>query len=212
MNKATNKCYTVYKHTAPNKKVYIGITGGSVQRRWQGGRNYKSNNHFNNAIKKYGWDNIKHEILFTGLTKEEAEKIEIALIARYKSNYGEFGYNIENGGNATGKLSKETKEKISVALTGKKYKPRRKHTEEEKQAISRKLKGRPSPMKNRHWSEEQKARVGTPIICLDNGAHYCSIHEAAEKTGVDRRNLLRVLKGEYKQTGGLHFEYEQQSV
>lgn len=211
MNKDERQ-YTVYKHTAPNGKVYIGITGGNVLRRWQGGRNYKNNPHFNSAINKYGWKNIKHEILFTELTKEEAERKEIELIAQYKSNCGKFGYNIENGGNATGKLSEETKAKISAANKGKKYKPRRKHTEAEKQAIREKLKGRPSPMKNKHWSEEQKARVGCHIVCIDTGKHYYSIRQAAQDTGANRANIARVLKGEYKQTGGLHFEYDQQSV
>lgn len=43
--------YTVYKHTSPNGKVYIGITKLSVERRWQEGKNYKTSSHFNNAIK-----------------------------------------------------------------------------------------------------------------------------------------------------------------
>lgn len=30
--------YTVYKHTSPNGKVYIGITKLSVERRWQEGK------------------------------------------------------------------------------------------------------------------------------------------------------------------------------
>ena len=78
--------YIVYKHTTPRGKVYIGITGNTVERRWQNGRNYKNNKHFTNAIKKYGWDNIKHEILFDNLTKEQAEEKEILLIKKYKSN------------------------------------------------------------------------------------------------------------------------------
>lgn len=91
--------YTVYKHTSPNGKVYIGITKLSVERRWQEWKNYKTSSHFNNAIKKYGWDNIKHEILFTGLSRSEAEAKEIELIAKYDSTNQRNGYNIEKGGN-----------------------------------------------------------------------------------------------------------------
>jgi predicted GIY-YIG superfamily endonuclease len=32
----TNKNYIVYKHTTPSNKVYIGITGRTAERRWQG--------------------------------------------------------------------------------------------------------------------------------------------------------------------------------
>lgn len=61
--------YTVYKHTTPSGKVYIGITGRAVEKRWENGSGYKSNKYFYSAIKKYGWDNIKHEIVCTGLSK-----------------------------------------------------------------------------------------------------------------------------------------------
>ena len=82
--------YSVYMHTSPNGKVYIGITSLPVERRWQQGKNYKTSRHFFNAIKKYGWENIKHEVLFCGLTKEEAEQKEIELIAKHKSNNPAF--------------------------------------------------------------------------------------------------------------------------
>lgn len=200
--------YIVYKHTTPAKKVYIGITSNDVERRWQGGRNYKNNKYFTNAIKKYGWNNIKHEILFSNLTKVNAEKKEIELISFYKSNNKKYGYNIENGGNSTGKLSEETKRKISIANKGKKFKNRRKHTEEEKQRVSDKLKGRVSPMKNKHWSIEQRANVGTAIICVNTGEKFYSIRDAMRKTGCDKANISRVLKGIYKQTRGFIFEYE----
>ena len=92
-----------------------------VKKRWLNGYGYSKKNQFKmyNAIQKYGWENIKHEILFENLTKEEAEEKEIELIAQYKSNQIQFGYNTENGGNSVGKLSQETKEKISNKLKGK---------------------------------------------------------------------------------------------
>lgn len=90
--------YTVYKHTSPSGKVYIGITKDSVERRWESGWGYKSNIHFFKAIVKYGWINFKHEILFENLSKEEAEQKEIELIAQYKSSDRNFGYNFDLGG------------------------------------------------------------------------------------------------------------------
>ena len=47
--------YTVYKHTSPSGKVYIGITSIDVVRRWANGKNYVNCICFNRAIQKYGW-------------------------------------------------------------------------------------------------------------------------------------------------------------
>lgn len=62
------KDYCVYKHTLPNNKVYIGITKQIPSLRWANGRGYKHSNYFYNAILKYGWLNIRHEILRDCLT------------------------------------------------------------------------------------------------------------------------------------------------
>jgi hypothetical protein len=111
--------YCVYKHTFPNGKVYIGITGRTPERRWDKGRGYSHNNYMNNAIAKYGWDNVKHDILVDNLTKEEAEEKEIELISTYKSNDLQHGYNIANGGNCAGTMSESTKRKIAEGRMGK---------------------------------------------------------------------------------------------
>lgn len=107
--------YCVYKHTCPNGKIYIGITSQKVERRWNNGNGYKQNEYFTNAIRKYGWENIKHDILFTNLTKYQAEEKEIELINQYKSNQKEFGYNILDGGNASDGLSQESIQKMSLS-------------------------------------------------------------------------------------------------
>lgn len=99
--KNKNKRYVVYKHTSPNGKCYIGITRQSPpEKRWgYKGNGYCDNEHFSRAISKYSWENIKHEILFTNLTKEEAEQKEIELIAFYDSMNPDKGYNMTPGGN-----------------------------------------------------------------------------------------------------------------
>ena len=89
--------WTVYKHTSPSGKVYIGITGRDVNQRWVSPLNgYKNNPAFCAAIKKYGWENIKHEILFKDINKISAKLIEIDLIFYYKKC--NICYNITDGG------------------------------------------------------------------------------------------------------------------
>lgn len=91
--------YTVYKHTCPNGKVYIGITKQKPERRWGGnGIGYKENEYFYRAIEKYGWDNIKHEIIAEGLTEDEADAMEIELISKYRATDRNCGYNRHFGG------------------------------------------------------------------------------------------------------------------
>lgn len=91
------KEYKVYMHTFPNNKKYIGITKQNIKKRWSNGCHYKNQMVFK-AIEKYGWKNIKHEILFDNLSKEEACNLEQKLIKKYKSNQKEYGYNHSIGG------------------------------------------------------------------------------------------------------------------
>jgi len=73
------KSWIVYEHISPSGKVYIGITCQKPEKRWKRGAGYvRTDNHqplFANAILKYGWDNIEHKIVATGLTKKEAAEV-----------------------------------------------------------------------------------------------------------------------------------------
>lgn len=106
--------YYVYKHTTPNGKVYIGITCRNPQIRWGYGSGYKTQI-FYRAVKKYGWENIKHEILFSDLTEEEASDKERKLIAEYDSCNPEHGYNKNYGGTFGNKVTEEGLLKIARA-------------------------------------------------------------------------------------------------
>ena len=94
-----NVTYTVYMHTDPDGKKYIGITKRDVKDRWNNGFGYASNKdlRFFDAIRKFGWDNIKHEIIASDLSKEKAIETEAELIPKYKTTNPEFGYNIADG-------------------------------------------------------------------------------------------------------------------
>lgn len=144
--------YIVYKHTTPANKVYIGITSKSVNERWRNGNGYKHSPHFYAAIKKYGWDNIKHEVLFDNLTKEQAEQKEVELISTYNSTNREYGYNSDSGGNVNRYHNEETKQKIRNAHLG------MKHTQETKDKISALKKGNKNRL-GQHQSSECKKKL-----------------------------------------------------
>lgn len=108
--KQQDNTYIVYKHTTPNNKVYIGITKYDPQYRWlNNGRGYKTQSTFFNAIIKYGWININHEILFSNLTEQEALNKEEELIQQYKSYDRRYGYNISLRGPKYGEFISEKK-------------------------------------------------------------------------------------------------------
>ena len=110
--------YKVYIHKFPNGKAYVGITRQEPKVRWGGGNGYVRNEYMHRAIKKYGWENIEHIILFDGLSEEDACEIEKSLIKKYRTNEKEFGYNIESGGQCSN-LAESTKQKLREAHTGK---------------------------------------------------------------------------------------------
>lgn len=167
--------YSVYKHTSPSGKVYIGITSKVPERRWQNGTGYHHNPYFSSAIQKYGWENIDHEIIAKELSFDMACKMEIDLIAQYRSNDPDYGYNLTSGGE--GRLgyahSEETKRRISEANTGKKRTDEEKHkmslsrkgrkmppfTDEHRQRISESCIGRPSSRKGTHLTDETKYKL-----------------------------------------------------
>lgn len=154
-----DKKYCVYMHISPSNKAYIGITSRAPENRWgKNGYRYKRNNHFWNAIQKYGWDNFKHEIFANNLSKDEACKMEKMLIALFKTQDREYGYNVAPGGEAPMlglKFSEETKKKMSDNRKGENHWNFGKKTSEEtKRKISEAQKGEKSQWFGRHHTEE----------------------------------------------------------
>lgn len=206
--------FAVYCHINKiNGKKYVGITKQNPKTRWQSGNGYNNSEYFWKAIKKYGWGNFDHKILYENLTKEEAERIEIFLIAKWETTNREKGYNIANGGNHIGCVSEETKKKISKGHKGIATELHR--TEETKRKISMGLTGikrsdeTKSKMsefaKNRGMSEITRQRFAeaneerkVPVICIATGIEYESASEAARQTGLCKSTILRHCKGTLK--------------
>lgn len=169
------KTWCVYKHTnTTNGMVYIGVTGMKPNERWRNGEGYRHNEHFMRAIKKYGWDNFEHEILFSDLSREEAECKEVELISLCKSDNRAFGYNIESGGHLN-IVSEETREKMRVAITGKR------HTEETIQKLKELHKGEKHNWYGKRLSEEAKRKIGDANRGEKNGMYGKRVSEETRK-------------------------------
>lgn len=214
--------YTVYKHTSPSGKIYVGITSRNPIKRWNGGTGYINNEYFTRAINKYGWNNIQHEILFTGLSKEEAETKEIELIALYRSDERDYGYNIQHGGNAIGKHAEETKMKIGKANKGKLPWNTGKHRDEEtrkklsdyhtgthlsqetKQKISLAHKGR---KQDAEVVRKRAESCRKKVKCVETGEVFASVKQAGCFAKVVSTAVSACLKGKTQTAGGYHWEY-----
>ena len=228
--------YKVYIHTFPNGKRYIGITSQDVCRRWRKGQGYEGQVVYG-AILKYGWKNIKHEVLFDNLTKQEAEEKEIALIRAFDTTSHKNGYNVELGGNATPKATKELRKKQSAAhkglLAGENHWNYGKHlSAETRQKISRanmgkkvskeqllkmsqRAKGKNNPMYGTKMSAEHKEKLKlinelrvNPVICIETGEIYPSTKKAAEMTGICQRTIQYVCSRDKKYKKAGGFHWE----
>lgn len=110
----------VYKVTNNvNGKIYVGVTRRTLDQRK---REHKSRagsgskNPFHSAIRKYGWDAMRWEILESGVSLEELPLREAHWIKYLDcKTCGRGGYNRTDGGGGTSgmKVSDETREKLS---------------------------------------------------------------------------------------------------
>lgn len=108
--------YIVYVHTnKTNGMKYVGITCRPTWRRWGHGSGYHTNPRFYRAIKKYTWEGFEHDVVAEGLTKEQAEAEEVRLIKLYDSTNRTKGYNLDNGGSGSNRVTDDTKRRISEA-------------------------------------------------------------------------------------------------
>lgn len=217
MNK--DREYCVYKHTAPNGKVYIGQTCQKPENRWKNGKGYSNNEYFTRAIKKYGWDSFKHEILFSELTKEESDVIEIKLINEYNSTDKNFGFNMENGGYGKGKHSIETLQRMSENRKGiPSWNKGLSMSEEQKKKLSEISKGKTSIFKGKHHTIESKVKLSDSqsknkksVLCIETNIVYKSLRDAERQTGINHSYISKVCNGttyngkRHLTAGGFHW-------
>lgn len=222
--------YTVYQHKNKiNGKIYIGITSQKPEDRWGSqGCNYKSSPHFYSAIQKYGWNNFEHNILFTGLTKEQACLKEQELIKEYDLMNREFGYNSTSGGDIF-VMNEETKQKISQAMIGnqnalghpcseeKKKKIRdaqkgRKFTEEHKQKLSEAAKNRHVPCSEEKKQILKEKSHKKSVYCEELDKIFESVQECSRQLGIPATNISKLCNGRGKTLKGYHLRYYNDTI
>lgn len=225
--------YIVYKHTTPSGKVYIGITCMSPEKRWKNGKGYELCTAFNRAIQKYGWSNIKHEILLSGLNKEEACSEEQRLIRLYDSINPENGYNLTSGGEHyepneewRKRLSESNKRYYQEHPEARTWITERqrgvphskasnlKRSETMKQYFidhpeQREQRGRSFRGKKRgaEFSKALGERKSKSIICVETGEKYKSVKEASEALGIGPTAISNMLHGRAKTCKGYTFAF-----
>lgn len=225
---------------------YVGITQQDVKTRWLSGQGYRKQSHFWRAIQKYGWDGFSHEVVAIGLSKDEAGKMEIALIEKYKTRDNRFGYNKSIGGDsgARGVVKTERQRKTSAEIMRKrwddpKYREKMRHisltalnTPEVIEKRANALRGRKRSAESRlkmslartgiktgPFTDEHKRNIKEnhaggakprSVRCVDTGAVYHSINDAARALGINKKQISGCCRGikHYNTAGGYKWEFE----
>jgi len=107
--------HLIYRFIFPNEKSYVGQTVNFTSRmsnHKKTAKERKYNTPLYNAIRKYGWDNLKIAQL-TFCTPEDVDELERLYILKYQTLDRAFGYNLDTGGVLNKRHSSSTRQKIS---------------------------------------------------------------------------------------------------
>jgi hypothetical protein len=193
--------YYVYVHLNPSTKevFYVGIGKGNRAYNIWAGRN----NFWKNYINKYGFE---VELIAENLTRKQAEKIEINLIAelgRRQIDEGGTLVNRSTGGEGSKGYThtEEYKQKLSKDRKGKCTRKEKQLSNETKEKISQKLK-------------QREVTWGKPVLQYDKKGNFIkewkNLKEAKKSTGA--KNIFEVASGYknqlYKSSGGYIWKYK----
>lgn len=163
-------------HVLPNGKAYIGQTTQTLKNRFLNGKGYHSCSLFYKAIKKYGWQNVRHKVLFEVSGDDEyvfaeLNKKETELIAKYKTDNVEYGYNLRKGGD-NGMHSPQSIELMRLRQIG------RKASAETKKKLSEAKKGDKNPnygrvkelhpMYSKHHTKQARESISKNLTGMNN--------------------------------------------
>ena len=136
-----------------NGKYYVGKTKRGLLQRWNEHINPDPKGMFpiHYAIKKYGVENFKLEVILYASSKEQLDQAEKLWIISLDSCNPEVGYNMRYGGN-DGTFPLLTRQKMAAGHTGKK------HSLATRKAIADSHTGRHQTPE--HTENNRKARIG----------------------------------------------------
>ena len=191
------KKYYVYTHLDPITKdiFYVGIGfGNRAWNQWAG-----RNKFWENYVNKHGFEVY---IIIDNITRKQAEKIELNLIAdlgRRQIDSGGVLVNRSIGGETSKGYTHtdEFKRKLSEDRKGKCTRKERKLSEDTKEKISNKLKGRIPT-----WFK--------PVIQMDIEGNFIkewpSVNEAKKYTNA--KSIWEVTTGKQKTSGGFKWKFK----
>lgn len=232
----------IYKATnILNNKSYIGQTVKTVEERkkehFYMAFNKNEQTYFYNALRKYGKENFKWEILEENILKEQLNEREIFWINYY--NTFNKGYNLTKGGDSTDNITKWRKENPELAKQSAKNgyqkmreilnnnpeleqkrkenatKGMKKYVEEHKEEWKQKSyntylkykEQQDKQMKEFHIQQSKK------VLCIETGIIYPSASEASRQTKISQGNISSCCRGERLSAGKgknkekLHWKY-----
>lgn len=138
--------YSIYKvENIVNGKIYIGFSQNFPQRKLAHIKlsNNGSQTKFHRAIRKYGEDSFKWDIIFQGKVENDILNWAEPYFIREYNTFSNNGYNMTSGGEKGAIQSDEVKKKRSESLSGSKHPLYgKKHTHHSKEKMSLAHKGK----------------------------------------------------------------------
>lgn len=218
------KIYKVYLLTFPNNKKYCGYTSQELKNRWNNGRGYDKCPLVHRAIEKYGWENIKKELIFSSLIQQEAYDKEKETIKLFKLTNPKYGYNLDEGGRPHGNstfLTEKGRKKISETHK------RLWATPEYRAMMIEKAKQHPFPEEIRRKGVQISADLrrgkialnARPVLQIDietnniikefPSASHASLELIGEKAGCS--NILKVCKKQRHKAYGFRWRFKDEN-
>lgn len=203
-----------------NLKIYIGQTVQPVKRRWrqhelsaQNTKRSDSNLPLHSAMRKYGIDAFKYEIIEKCRDTDINDR-EVYWISFYDSTNPEKGYNVSLGGGGTSYYKMD--EVLSLWKQGMSVKDISKTLDADRGFLALRLKETgitAEEINLRRYASVKETRGNIVYQYSLDGNYlrmYVSVQEARKETNIG--HIERCCNGQQKQAGGFIWSYEKQDT